>query len=430
MGPDIKNDVKTEIKLPELGENILAGDVIKVMVKVGDIIKANQPVIEIETDKAAIEVPAPIAGKIESVHVKIGDKAKVGQKIFTVNSATNGQATTEKAPAKTTPTPAPAAKSAPADKAATPATTTTPSPVSTNTIGKLPSEIAAAPSVRRKAREMGVDLSRVSGSGFEGRISLADLEKGTSGTSGSATSLAALTLPDFSKWGATEKQPLSNVRRTTALHLSASWPTVPQVTHYDKADITDLETLRKQMSEKSGTKITVTAILLKICASALKKFPQFNASIDLKNDQMIYKKYVHIGVAADTERGLLVPVLRDVDRKNIVELSKELTVASEKARTRKLSIEEMQGANFTISNLGGIGGTNFSPIVNFPEAAILGVSRSSIEPVFMNGFFAPRQMLPLALSYDHRLIDGADAARFLRWIAEALQQPSLLAFEG
>jgi pyruvate dehydrogenase E2 component (dihydrolipoamide acetyltransferase) len=193
---------------------------------------------------------------------------------------------------------------------------------------------------------------------------------------------------------------------------------------------TDLEILRKQMSEKSAAKVTVTAILLKICASALKKFPQFNASIDLKNDQIIHKKYFSIGVAADTDRGLLVPVIRDVDDKNIVELSKELTLLSEKARNRKLSIEEMQGGNFTISNLGGIGGTNFSPIVNAPEAAILGVSRANIEPVFINGFFVPRSMLPLALSYDHRLIDGADAARFLHWIVEALQQPSLMSFEG
>jgi pyruvate dehydrogenase E2 component (dihydrolipoamide acetyltransferase) len=243
----------------------------------------------------------------------------------------------------------------------------------------------------------------------------------------------APSLPDFSKWGQVEREPMSSIRRTTARRLTQSWVTIPHVTHFDKADITDLEALRKRYAKKAeaaGGRLTVTAIILKVVASALKIFPQFNASLDIANQEIIHKKYYHIGVAVDTERGLLVPVIRDVDQKNIIELTIELTQISEKARNRKVTLGDLEGGTFTITNLGGIGGTNFAPIINPPEVAILGVSRAGTQPVLMDGGFEPRLIMPLSLSYDHRLIDGADAARFMRWVAQALEQPFILSLEG
>ena len=240
-------------------------------------------------------------------------------------------------------------------------------------------------------------------------------------------------LPDFSKWGEIERKSMSNIRRKTAEHLSYAWSSIPHVTQYDKADITELEVLRKKFAkqaEAAGGKLTVTVILLKIIAAALKKFPEFNASVDMSNKEIIYKSYVNIGIAVDTDRGLLVPVIRDVDKKNIIELAAELAELSEKARDKKLSLDEMQGGNFSISNLGGIGGTYFTPIINSPEVAILGVSRGSKEAVLIDNEFVPRLMLPLSLSYDHRIIDGADAARFIRWVSQALENPFLLSLEG
>src|SRR2546423_2698650 len=240
-------------------------------------------------------------------------------------------------------------------------------------------------------------------------------------------------LPDFGKWGNIERVSMRGVRRKTAEHLAESWNTIPHVTQHDRADITELEQLRARFApkaEEAGGKMTVTAIALKVCAAALKVFPQFNASIDMEKEEIVYKQYITIGVATDTDRGLLVPVIRDVDKKNIVELAVELSQLSKKARDKKLSPAEMEGGTFTITNLGGIGGTGFSPIVNYPEVAILGLSRSSTEPVWMDNKFEPRMVLPLSLSYDHRLIDGADAARFLRWIAEAFEQPFLLSVQG
>jgi len=296
----------------------------------------------------------------------------------------------------------------------------------------------AAPSIRRLARELGVDINQVSGTGPGGRISEADVKahaKSLISQPGAraGTLFAAAPLPDFTRWGDVERQAMSNVRRKTAERMSYAWSTVPQVTQYDKADVTTLEELRKrygQRAEEAGGKLTVTAVALRVVASALKIFPQFAASIDAGRNEIIYKKYFHIGVAVDTDRGLLVPVIRDVDKKNIVELSVELAHAAEKARNRKLALEDMEGGVFTITNLGGIGGTAFSPIVNAPEVAILGISRARMEPVLVNNTFQSRMMLPVSLSYDHRLIDGADAARFLRWVAEALEQPFLLSIEG
>jgi pyruvate dehydrogenase E2 component (dihydrolipoamide acetyltransferase) len=292
------------------------------------------------------------------------------------------------------------------------------------------------------ARELGVDIHNVRGSGDGGRISIEDLQEYVKGVmSGSAlpagsASLAtgggplARPLPDFTKWGEVERKPMSNIRRKTAEHLGYAWNAIPHVTQHDKADITGLEALRKQYSpqaEKAGGKLTMTAIALKIVAGAMKKFPQFNASIDQARTEVIYKTSIHIGVAVDTDRGLLVPVIRDVDRKGLFDLSAELAQLSEKARAGKLSLDEMSGGGMSISNLGGIGGTAFTPIVNWPEVAILGISRGAYEPVWDGSSFQPRMMLPFSLSYDHRLIDGADAARFLRWVCEAFEEPFVLA---
>jgi pyruvate dehydrogenase E2 component (dihydrolipoamide acetyltransferase) len=297
----------------------------------------------------------------------------------------------------------------------------------------------AAPSVRRFAREIGIDIHTVSGSGPRGRISIEDVKKhareanSQKSKAGAVSTVAVPALPDFSKWGQIERKPMSNIRLKTAQNMSIAWQSVARVTQYDKADITDLEEHRKRFGSKvevAGGKLTVTAILVKVVASALKTFPQFNSSIDMATNEIIYKRYYHIGVAVDTDRGLLVPVIRDVDKKNILQLSVDLTELAEKARSKKLTLDEMQGGTFTITNLGGIGGTAFSPIVYYPEVAILGISRSSYEPFYVDGKFEPRLMLPLSLSYDHRIIDGADAARFLRWIAEALKDPFLLALEG
>jgi pyruvate dehydrogenase E2 component (dihydrolipoamide acetyltransferase) len=246
---------------------------------------------------------------------------------------------------------------------------------------------------------------------------------------GGAGRAASVPLPDFSKWGDIERQPMRAIRRKTAERMAAAWSTVPHVTQFDKADITELEQLRQKYGkrvEAAGGKLTVTAIALKVIAAALRAFPQFNASIDVANEEIIIKKYVHIGVAVDTEAGLLVPVLRDVDHKNITELSVELAELAEKAKARKLTLEEMEGGSFTITNLGGIGGTYFTPIVYAPEVAILGLSRAVTEPVFVNGEFEPRLMMPLSLSYDHRVIDGATAIRFLRWVCESFEQPFVM----
>jgi len=289
------------------------------------------------------------------------------------------------------------------------------------------------------ARELGLEINDVPGSGPDGRISVEDVKAHAkqlvSGASrpGTAAPRNAEPLPDFSRWGEVERQAMRAVRRKTAEHLSTAWATIPHVTQHDLADITALDDLRKRyakQAEAAGGNLTVTAIAVKVVAAAVKVFPQLNSSIDLAAEEIIYKKYVHIGVAVDTDRGLLVPVIRDADRKNIIQITAELSQLSEKARSRKLSLEEMQGGTFSISNLGGIGGTAFTPIVNWPEVAILGISRARMEPVYKDGGFIPRLMLPLSLSYDHRVIDGADGIRFLRWVAEALEQPFLLALQG
>jgi pyruvate dehydrogenase E2 component (dihydrolipoamide acetyltransferase) len=293
----------------------------------------------------------------------------------------------------------------------------------------------AAPSVRRMARELGIDINDVPGTGSGGRISAEDVKTHVNRLVGAAAPGASgpEALPDFSRWGEIERLPMRGVRRKTAQHLTAAWTTIPHVTQHDLADVTSLEELRKRYAkqvEAAGGNLTVTAIAVKVVAAALKAFPQFNVSVDMAAEEIIQKKYVHIGVAVDTDRGLLVPVIRDADTKNIVQLAVELSQLSEKARNRKLSLEEMQGGSFSISNLGGIGGTAFTPIVNTPEVGVLGISRARTEAVYQGTQFVPRLMLPLSLSYDHRVVDGADGIRFLRWIVEALEQPFLLSLHG
>jgi pyruvate dehydrogenase E2 component (dihydrolipoamide acetyltransferase) len=287
------------------------------------------------------------------------------------------------------------------------------------------------------ARELGVEIDDVPGTGPDGRISIDDVKAYAKRLIGSGqhagSNIAAEPLPDFSRWGAIDRQPMRAVRRKTAEHLSAAWMTIPHVTQFELADVTEIEELRKRhakLADVAGGNLTVTAVAVKVVATALKLFPQFNASIDLAAEEIVYKKYVNIGIAVDTDRGLLVPVVRDADTKNIIQLAVEIAQLSEKARTRKISLEEMQGGCFSISNLGGIGGTYFTPIIHSPEVAILGISRGRIQAVFKDGQFVPRQMLPLSLSYDHRAIDGADGMRFLRWIVDALEQPFLLALQG
>ncbi|AVR44376.1 dihydrolipoyllysine acetyltransferase [Christiangramia fulva] len=287
-------------------------------------------------------------------------------------------------------------------------------------------EVPASPGVRRFARELGIDISKVDGTGENGRISKEDVKNFAKEGSGKAASKSELSLPDFSKWGATERKPMSGIRSATAKNVSASWSTIPHVFQFDEADISAIEEHMEKLSEKAekaGAKITITSILVKIAATALRQFPKFNASLDLENKEMILKKYVNIGLAVDTEKGLLVPVIKNADQKTIIEIASEIGKLAEKARAGKLEPEEMKGGNFTISNLGGIGGTNFTPIIPHPQVAILGVSRAQKKPVYIDGNMEPRDMLPLSLSYDHRLIDGAEGAEFITWISKALEDP-------
>jgi pyruvate dehydrogenase E2 component (dihydrolipoamide acetyltransferase) len=421
-----------ELKLPELGENIESVEVSAVMVAVGDQVQRDQPVIEVETEKASLEVPAPTEGKVTEVLVSKGDQIKVGQVVLRIEG---GAAATEVTTAKAATVGAEPATAEPAAPPPLPRQDDT--PVVTFPAKHKPKigrAVPAAPSSRALARQLGVDINEVPGHGPGGRISREDVKAYVKSlvqgrTGGASAPGAAPALPDFSQWGEIEREPLTNIRRATAAAMSNAWSTVPHVTQFDRADITQLESMRKRFNkrpEAAGRKMTVTAILIKLVASALKQFPKFNSSLDLAGDAVVHKKYVHIGVAVDTPRGLLVPVVRDVDVKNVEQIATELNEMAGRARDRKLKLDEMRGGTFTISNLGGLGTTYFSPIVNWPEVAILGVGRAEQTAVWIDERFQPRLILPLSLSYDHRLVDGADAARFLRWTAEALEQPKLL----
>ena len=430
-----------EFKLPDLGENIESAQIVKFLVKTGDKIENGQVLFELETDKATIEVPSELSGIVKEIKVKDGDTVKIGDVVMLIETAEMQKPVVQKVETDTDEKQrkpeTERKREEPVQQISEERKSVPPSVP--KRIG-MPEKIApAAPSVRRFAREIGIDINQVHGTGPGGRISVEDVKKfakrinqSLTQSGGAPVGIKHEPLPDFTKWGEIEIQPMSNIRKKTAEHLSYAWATIPHVTQFDKADITEIEKLRKKYTktaEAKGGKLTVTAILLKIIASALKKFPQFNASIDMQKNEIIYKKYFNIGVAVDTDRGLIVPVIRDVDKKSVIDLSVELSEISAKARDKKITIDDMQGGNFTISNLGGIGGTGFTPIVNSPEVAILGVSRGQMEPVFKDGEFVPRLMLPISLSYDHRIIDGADAARFLRWVAQALEQPFLLILE-
>ncbi|WP_290664612.1 dihydrolipoyllysine-residue acetyltransferase [Ignavibacterium sp.] len=436
--PAVSGEKKiVDFHLPELGENIESADVVNVLVKVGDVIQKDQGIIEIETDKATIEVPSTVSGKVIEVLVKAGEKAKVGQTIIKVETGDVSET-------KIVETKESEIIQEQKSEETRPEFIKQPTTEVKGELPKLhPMEFVeqppilkgaapAAPSVRRIAREIGVDINKVPGTGPGGRITMDDVKAYSkklheSRAEGIGIGIKAEALPDFSKFGKVKKVEMSNIRKKTAEHLSYAWATIPHVTQFDKADITNLEKTRNELSkivEKSGAKLTVTGILVKVVVEALKKFPQFNSSIDMEKKEIIYKNYFNIGIAVDTEHGLIVPVIKDADKKSLTQISVDMNLLAEKARTKKIGLEELQGGCFTITNLGGIGGTYFTPIVNSPEVAILGVSRSSYEPVW-NGYgtFEPRLMLPLSLSYDHRIIDGADAIRFLRFIVESLEQP-------
>jgi pyruvate dehydrogenase E2 component (dihydrolipoamide acetyltransferase) len=451
-----------EFRLQELGENISEGDLVRLMIAPGAKVSEGQPVMELETDKAVVEVPSSVSGVVKDVKVKEGERIKVGQVIFTLQGAAASPTETVRPPsgpvehvsgqhgARLAFQAAIRAEGKTEEQALPPDQPRAQPPAFSMPVqlGKVAGTehrepVPAAPHTRRLAREIGVDIYEVKGTGPGGRISEDDVKAHAKALVAAAATAAQATpraghfvepkLPDFAKWGKIERVSMRGVRRKTAEHLAESWNTIPHVTQHDRADITELEQLRARFApkaEQAGGKMTVTAIALKVCAAALKVFPQFNASIDMEKEEIVYKQYINIGVAADTDRGLLVPVIRDVDKKNIVELAVELSQLSQKARDKKITLADMEGGTFTITNLGGIGGTAFTPIVNHPEVAILGLSRSRMEPEWIGGKFEPRLILPLSLSYDHRLIDGADAARFLRWVAEAFEQPFLLSVQG
>ena len=430
---------QVEIKVPDIGD-FKEVEVIELLVKPGDTVKAEQSLITVESDKASMEIPSSHAGVVKELKVKIGDKVTEGSLILMLEADASAAAT------------APAPASAPAALAATSAAQSAPTPVPTPapqpaSVSTAPAAVAAAnsngqkshasPSVRKFARELGVELSRVNGSGPKGRILLEDVQgfvKGVmsgssaapaAGGGGGGMGMSLLPWPslDFSKFGETELQPLSRIKKISGPNLHRNWVMMPHVTQFDDADITELEEFRKSANEslaKSGVKLTMLAFVIKASVSALKKFPAFNASLDANGENLILKHYYHIGFAADTPYGLVVPVVKNADKKGVAEIAKEMGELSAQARDGKLKPADMQGASFTISSLGGIGGTKFTPIINAPEVAILGLSKSTIQPVWDGKQFAPRLIMPLSLSYDHRVIDGAMGARFIVYLGEVL----------
>ena len=446
-----------EIKVPDIGD-FTDVPIIQVFVKPGDAVKPEDPLISLESDKATMDVPSPAAGTVKDLKVKVGDRVSQGKVILVLDAASggdgNGARTTSAAPAggngasaAAAPAAAPAAKGAapaPAEEAAAtrqapaaaaPAPAPAPAAAAAPAPAKIESEAFkqahASPSVRKFARELGVDLSRVSGSGPKGRILQADVQayvKGAMSAPGAGATPAGggLNLPpwpkvDFAKFGPVEVKPLPRIKKISGANLARNWVMIPHVTQFDEADITELEALRVQVNqenEKTGVKVTLLAFLMKACVAALAKFPEFNSSLD--GDNLVLKHYFHIGFAADTPNGLVVPVVRDCDRKGVLQIAQETAGLAAKARDGKLTPADMQGGSISISSLGGIGGTAFTPIVNAPEVAVIGVSKSAHKPVWDGAQFAPRLMLPLSLSYDHRVIDGATAARFTAYLAKLL----------
>ena len=437
------------ILLPDVGdfEDI---EIIEILVAAGDRVDKEQSIIVLESDKATMEIPSPCAGTIASIKVKVGDRVSEGDEIGSIQASDGGgeaKPAAESAPAE------PAAAEKPAEEPAPPADppeltdpaqpaeaaprtdvapgkTQRPHPGSSPGDATAAATIHASPSIRRYARELGVDLQQVIGSGPKGRIAKEDVKafvksSMTAGAGGGGGGIQVSGPPavDHSKFGEIETVPLSRIKKISGAHLHRSWVTVPHVTQFDEADITELEAFRKSLAkeaEKKSVRMTLLIFLMKAVVSALREYPDFNASLDAGGENLIMKKYLHIGIAVDTPNGLVVPVVRDVDKKGLFDLAGELGEISARARDGKLSPSEMQGGCFTISSLGGIGGTYFTPIVNAPEVAILGVSRSKMQPVYIDGEFQPRLMLPLGLSYDHRVIDGAQAARFTSFLSQVI----------
>jgi pyruvate dehydrogenase E2 component (dihydrolipoamide acetyltransferase) len=428
-----------EVRVPDIG-GFKDVNVIDVLVQDGQTVDREAPLITIETEKAAMDVPAPAAGRVVAVKLKRGDKVSEGSLILVLESEAGAAATAPAAAAPTaasTPAPAPAPQAAPAPSPAAAPAAAPPPPVQAPALPAIDeknfSKAHATPSIRKFARELGVDLGRLSGTGPKGRITAEDVKAyvKTVLTTPLAPVSALPRVPevDFAKFGPTELKPLSRIQRISGARLQASWINLPHVTQYEDADITDLETTRgtlKGRAAAENVRLTPLAFIIKACVLALQEFPRFNASLDPAGENLVIKKYYHIGFAADTPNGLVVPVIRDADRGGVFDIARSLAALSEKARAGKLSAQEMQGGSFTVSSLGGIGGTAFTPIINAPEVAILGVARSTYKPVYANGIFVPRLILPLCLSYDHRVIDGAEGARFIVHLAKLLADPKVL----
>lgn len=426
-----------EFKLPQLAEGVDSADVADIMIAEGDTITAGQIIMELETDKAVMELPCPHAGKITKLLVKPGDTIKTGQPILTIEAVgaaagSNGAKTAEtaakpQAPAASTPASQPGKSAVKSETKPAPATTTI-----TVTNPALP--IPAGPATRRMARELGVALDRLRGTGSGGRITQEDVARAyanSNGSSGGGSGVSIPPLPDFTQYGPVERVAFSKLQKTAANNLSLAWQIIPHVTQHDLADVTEVEGVRRRFTEhaKDTPKVTMTSIAMKAVVACLKEYPNFNSSYDAAKAEVVLKRYYHIGVAVDTPNGLVVPVIRDVDQKTVLQLAKELAEVAEKARNRKLEIKDMQGATFTITNLGGIGGTAFTPIINYPEVAILGLSRTQKQLHLVNGQVSERMMLPLSLSYDHRVVNGADAARFVGKLCSLLTDSFRLLIE-
>lgn len=411
-------------------------EVIEVHVKVGDVIKAEQSLITLESDKAAMEVPSPKGGEIKTLKVKVGDKVSKGSLILELAVAGAAVASAASSPA---PVAAPAVAAAPAQSPVATVSAPAPAPTAAAPAAAGTADVYAGPAVRKLARELGVDLTQVAGTGARGRIQKEDLHEFVKArlqapapvaSSAGGAGIPAIPDVDFSQFGSVEQIALSKLHKVTAANMQRNWLNVPHVTQFNDADITDLEAFRadlKAEADKKGVKLTFLPFLLKACAKVLQEHKQFNVSLHSSGEYLIQKHYIHIGVAVATEAGLMVPVIRDVDKKSIWDLAREVVVLSEKAKNRRLSKEEMQGACFTISSLGALGGTGFTPIVNAPEVAILGVSKTQLKPIYINGQLQPRQMLPLALSYDHRAVNGVDGGMFITTLARLLGDIRLLA---
>jgi pyruvate dehydrogenase E2 component (dihydrolipoamide acetyltransferase) len=424
-----------EFKLPELGENIESGDVTSVLVAAGDAVTEGQSVLEIEAGKASMEIPSPASGTITAMHVALGDTVEVGQLVFTIEVGETEAAPVDEpvaaaeevaAPEESVvEEPASVVEAAPAPEPAKAAPTPPPAPEPISE----EKAVSAAPNVRRLARELGVNIHDVDPSTVGARIGLDDVKQfakaSLSGGGGTRRSVSS---------GAIRVEKMSAIRRATMNHMTHCWTTIPHVTQHDTADITKLEELRKRFAPKAesvGAKLTVTAILVKVVAAALKVFPKFNCSIDPEKAEVAYKEFYNIGIAVDTEKGLMVPVIRDADQKNMIDLAQDLGGIAQKAREGQISLADLEGGTFTITNLGGIGGSFFTPIINSPEVAILGIGRAAMDPCMgKDQLCAPRLRMPLSLSYDHRIIDGADGARFLKWIVDAIEEPMLISLEG